>query len=329
MHTTISKNLSTLIGHTAAIVFFAAGTLGLQAQQSAGASLPPINLKSSLTAPLDLSTPDDLKYSSSIGSDELASAENFTIGNSDDQPPPRRRYSRPNYSDSHTNPDGSAKYTFLVGGGLTIPTGDMGNSLSTSYNIQAGVGRNFNKKFGVIAQFDWDNFGIQTSTLNTLLGIYNGPPLFFQDQNGNPLSQISGRSHVWSFTLNPIYNFYNSDTKGAYVVAGAGFYHKTATFSTPALGQECDFFGNCFVFTVNQDFDSYTSNAFGLNGGVGFTYKLSRFSGTRIYAEARFVHTFNSPRTFSFGDQNLNGLDVFPQNSVDSNYVPITFGIRF
>ena len=95
MHITISKNLlSAFIGRSAAIVFFAAGTLGLQAQQSAGTFLPPINLKSSLTAPLDLSTPDDLKYSSSTGSAELASVENFTIGDSDDQPPPRRRYSR-------------------------------------------------------------------------------------------------------------------------------------------------------------------------------------------------------------------------------------------
>jgi hypothetical protein len=330
MHMTISKNLlSAFIGRSAAIVFFAAGTLGLQAQQSAGTFLSPINLKSSLTAPLNLSTPDDLKYSSSIGSSELASVENFTIGDSDDQPPPRRRYSRPNYSDSHTNPDGSAKYSFYVGGGFTMPTSDMGQALSTSYNIQAGGGRNFNKKFGVMAQFDWDNFGIQTATLNNLLTIYNGPPLFFQDQNGNPLSQISGTSHVWSFSLNPIYNFYNSDNKGAYVIGGAGFYHKTATFSTPALGQECDFFGNCFEFTVNQNFDSYTSNAFGLNGGVGVTYKLSHFSGTKFYAEARFVHTFNSARTFSFGDQNLNGLDVFPQNSVNSNYLPVTIGIRF
>ena len=83
------------------------------------------------------------------------------------------------------------------------------------------------------------------------------------------------------------------------------------------------------TFTVNQNFDSYTSNAFGLNGGIGLTYKLSHFSGTKFYAEARFIHTFNSARSFSFGDQNLNGLNVFPQNSVNSNYLPVTFGIRF
>jgi hypothetical protein len=332
MHKMISRNrLYPILGRTAAVTFLAAaGTFSLHAQQSAGIapSLPPINLKASLAAPLDLSVPDDISYSSSTGSAEMANAVDFSL-NSETQPPPRRRYSRPNYNDSHTNADGSAKYTFVVGGGFTLPVGGTHNYLSPSWKIQAGVGRNFNKTFGVIAQFDWDNFGIQTATLNNLLAIYNGPPLFFEDQTGNPLSQISGTSHDWSFTLNPIINYYTSDTKGAYVIGGAGFYHKTASFSTPAIATACDIFGNCFAFQENQTFDSYTSNAFGLNGGVGFTYKLSRFASTKFYVEGRYVYTFNSPRAFSYGDANLNGLNVFPQNSAKTSYIPITFGLRF
>jgi hypothetical protein len=333
MHKIISKNcLYLILGRTAAVTFLAAaGTLGLHAQQSAGTapSLPQINLKASLAAPLSLSLPDDISYSSSTGSAETANAVDFSLNSDASQPPPRRPYSHPNYNDSRTNADGSAKYTFVVGGGLTVPVGGTHNYLTTSWKVQAGVGRNFNKTFGVIAQFDWDNFGIQTATLNNLLAIYNGPPLFFTDQTGNPLSQISGTSHDWSFTLNPIINYYTSDTKGAYVIGGAGFYHKTASFSTPAIATACDIFGNCFAFQQNQTFDSYTSNAFGLNGGVGFTYKLSRFASTKFYVEGRYVYTFNSPRAFSYGDANLNGLNVFPQNSAKTTYIPITFGLRF
>ncbi len=113
MHTTINRNrLATFMNRIAAVTFLAAaGTLGLHAQQSSGtaSSLPPVSLKASLAAPLDLSTPDDLKYSSSVGSDEMASAESFNLSSSADQPPPRRKYSRPNYNDSRTNSDGSAK----------------------------------------------------------------------------------------------------------------------------------------------------------------------------------------------------------------------------
>jgi hypothetical protein len=332
MHTTISKNrLATFIGRTAAVIFFSlAGTLGLHAQQSAGtaSSLPPISLKTSLAAPLDLSTPDDLKYSSSTGSDELAAAEGFNFGEgAGGQPPPRRRYGRPNYSDSHTNSDGSARYTFLVGAGLTLPVGGAHNYLATSYNIQAGAARNFNKTYGVQVEFDWANFGFQTGTLNNLLAIYD--KLGATDQNGNPLSQLGGSSHVWSFTVDPIMNFYTSDTWGAYVIGGGGFYHKTANFTVPTIGTACDPFFGCFQFQANSTIDKYTSNAVGVNGGLGATYKFSRFASTRFYVEARYVYTFNSTRPFSFGDATGRGFNVFPQNSAKTGYIPITFGVRF
>jgi hypothetical protein len=330
MPTKITGNrLHRILGHTAAVTLLAAaGTMGLHAQQSAGtaASLPPVNLKTSLAAPLNLSAPDDLGYSSSTGSVETANALDFNLKSDATQPPPRRRYSRPNYNDSRTNSDGSAKYTFLVGGGFTLPTGATHGSLDTSWKIQGGVGRNFNKTFGVIAQFDYDNFGVNTSTLNNLLAIYN--LLGATDQNGNPLTQLGGNSHDWSFTLNPIVNYYTSDTMGAYVVGGAGFYHKTANFTVPTIGTACDFFG-CFQFAANSTIDKYTSNAFGVNAGLGFTYKMSRFASTRFYVEGRYVYTFNSQRDFSFGDANGNGFNVFPQNSAKTSYIPITFGLRF
>jgi hypothetical protein len=331
MHTTISKNrLSTFVGRTAAVTFLsAAGAIGLYAQQSAGTAspLPPISLKTSLAAPLDLSTPADLKYSSSTGSAELAAAEDFNLGNDAGQPPPRRRYSRPNYSDSHTNPDGSARYDFFVGGGLTLPAGGSHAYLAPSYNIQVGAGRNFSKTLGVNVQFDYDNFGFQTATLNNQLAIYND--LGATDQNGNPLSVLGGNSHIWSFTVDPIMNYYTSDTWGAYVTGGGGFYHKTANFTVPAIGTYCDFFGFCYQFQANQSIDKYTSNALGVNAGLGFTYKASRFSSIRFYAEGRYVYTFNSARQFSFGDASGRGFNVFPENSAKTGYIPITFGVRF
>jgi type II secretory pathway pseudopilin PulG len=326
MHMTFDKSrLYTFIGRSAAVTFLAAaGTLGLHAQQSAGTakSLPPVSLKATLTAPLDLSMPDDLKYSSSTGADEMANAESFNLSSSADQPPPRRKYSRPNYNDSRTNSDGSAKYTFFVGGGFTLPVGGSHNYLATSYDFQAGAGRNFNKTYGVNVQFDWDNFGFQTATLNNQLAIYNGP--FFN--YGIP--QLGGTSHVWSFTVGPVVNFYTSDTFGAYAVGGVGFYHKTANFTTPVPAQACDFYG-CYVYTANATVDKYTSNAFGVNGGFGLTYKFSRFAGEKFYVEGRYVYTFNSPRPFDYGDANFNNVNVFPQNSAKTGFIPVVFGVRF
>jgi hypothetical protein len=322
MQTSISRSrLSHVVGRAVAVTFFAASCAGLHAQQSAGTAqtLPTIDLKTSLAAPLDLSTPSDLNYSSSVGSSETATAENFLVNSEDTQPPPRRRYSRPNYNDSRTNPDGSAKYTFEVGGGFTLPVGGTHSYLTTGWKFQGGAGRNFNKTFGVLVQFDYDDFGFQTATLNDLITIYNSL--------GGGFSSISGHTHDWSFTLNPIINYYTSDTKGAYVVGGLGFYHKNATITTPALGQYCEFYG-CFTYEANQTIDEYTSNAFGVNAGLGFTYKISRFASTRLFVEGRYVYTFNSPRPFDISGT-TSYFNALPQNSAKTTYIPVTFGLRF
>jgi hypothetical protein len=330
MQTPISRSrLSNLIGRTAAVTFLAAaGTLGLHAQQSAGtaSSLPAIDLKASLAAPLDLSTPTDLNYSSSVGTDETANAETFLMNSDASQPPPRRRYSRPNYNDSRTNPDGSSKYTFLAGGGFTLPTGGTHNYLSPGWKFQVGGGRNFNKTLGVLVQFDYDHFGFQTNTLNNLLAIYNN--LGATDANGNALTQLGGSSHIWSFTVDPVINYYTSDTWGAYVTGGVGFYHKTANFTIPAIGEYCDPFYGCYQYQANQTIDKYTSNAFGVNGGIGFTYKFSRFAGERFYAEARYVWMDNQPRPFDISGA-TSYFNAFPQNSARTTYIPVTFGVRF
>ncbi len=56
---------------------------------------------------------------------------------------------------------------------LRLPVGGTHNYATTSWKVQAGGGRNFNKTFGVMLQFDYDKFGMQTSTLNKQLALYN------------------------------------------------------------------------------------------------------------------------------------------------------------
>ena len=235
---------------------------------------------------------------------DAVAAERLSLSSDSMQPPPRRRYGRPRYTDNSHNPDGSNKYGFLVGGGFTLPTGGTHNYMKTNYNFQVGGGRNFNKNLGLMAQFDWANFGIQTNTLNTLLATYNN--LGAVDQNGNPLTQLGGTSHVWSFTLDPVYNFTGGDKSGAYVVAGVGFYHKTANFTVPAIGQYFDPYYGLIQYQANQTIDKYTSNAVGVNAGVGVHVQAVAVcqsaavcgGAVRVYgepAEAVFAGEFDEP----------------------------------
>jgi hypothetical protein len=326
MHTSISRNrLATILGRAAAVTFLAAaGTLSLHAQQSAGTApaLSTVNLKAYPLAPLGSSSSNDYGYTSSVGAAETANAELFNFGGAE-QPPPRRRYSRPNYHDSRTNADGSSKYFFFGGGGFGVPTGSTSDYLNLGWGLQVGGGRNFNKKFGLGIEFDYDHFGLPTSTLNDVLTIYNNPPLYAN------FTQLGGNNHIWSFSFDPRYTFYDGDKYGAYVVGVVGFYHKVTSFTIPSVGYYYDPYYGYIQYQANQQIDSYTSNAPGFGGGLGMTYKFSRFSIARFYAEARYVYINNSARSYSLGDAQGRDFNVFPQNSQTTGYVPVKFGIRF
>ena len=282
---------------------------------------------------LDLARTAGLTYSSSSATLEAVDADaasrlDLAVTPDDaTQPPPRRRYGRPRYNDNSHNADGSSKYGFLAGVGLTIPTGNTHKYLNTNYDFQVGVGRNFSNKFSVFAQFDYDRFGFNGPTLYNQEALYN----FY----GSQLASLDGSTHVWSFSLNPTYNIYTREGLGAYVVVGVGFYHKVANFTTPETGLEEDAFGDVFQVEANETIDHYTSNSVGFNGGFGLTYKPSRFSNQRLYGEVRYVFVDNSQRTgvtaFSSA-ATLNayaGSKLFPQNSNRTTNLPIKFGIRF
>ena len=230
----------------------------------------------------------------------------------------RRRYGAPRYRGGNTNADGSEKYTAYAGAGLTLPVGSNSNYLTTSYGIQGGVGRNFNKHFGVNLEFDYDHFGLTGAAISQYSYLYFGDP-------SNPYS-VDANSHIWNFSVQPTYQIYSGEGLGAYITGGVGFYHKVTNFTLPA--EEQSFYGD---FEVNQNFDHYTSNAPGFDGGIGLTYKFSRFSGERLYAEVRYVYIDNS---FRPGDTVATaatyvGTNLFPQNSNTTSYIPIKVGIRF
>ena len=320
-----TQNFSTLIVRTAAIGLLSAATsLCLSAQVSAASSqdAKPQDLRASLTLPLDLSRPADLNYSSSTGTEETAAATSFDLRAGDTQPPPRRRYGRTNYSDRMHNPDGSKKYSFAAGGGFNIPAGSSSKDLSVNWKFQVAGGYNFNKKFGVQLEYNYDKFSDSSSNINRQFARYNALGLINQDGSPVDFSGLGGNTHIWSLTVNPRYTFYQGDAMGAYVIGGGGFYRKVANWTLPQQGTYCDFFGFCYTFTQNQVFDHYSNNAGGLNGGVGFTYRLSRFASENLYAEARYVWVNNQPSTNS-----VAGL--YPENNKRTGYFPITFGIRW
>ena len=336
MHT--RRSLLSTVCRTATFVFAVAGAGSLlQAQQIP--SVQPV-FNAPLATLATASAKDYFSSSSSLSSSssstdatEATDRLAFNALNSF-QPPPRRRYGRPRYSDSHTNPDGSNKFAFMAGIGATPTVGNTHKYETPSWGFQAGVGRNFSQSVGVMLQFDYDHFGLQGSTLTNQQNLYNyGCTAAVQC---SPISGLDGNNHVWSFTLDPTFSLVGQGSLGAYAVVGAGFYHKVTNFTVPAVGTYCDYFYGCYQYQANQTIDHYTSNAAGVNGGVGLTYKFSKFSNQRFYIEARYVVIFNKQRVgltaFNVGTpfgQSYTGNNFYPANSNRTTYIPIKVGIRF
>jgi hypothetical protein len=252
----------------------------------------------------------------------------------------RRRYGRPRYRGANTNSDGSSKYIFYGGAGLGQPVGNTFHYDTPSWAIQVGGGRQFNSHFAVPIEFDYDHMGLAGETLanqsfiyNTYINLYNAA----NPSNAIPnITDLDGNAHVWSFSVDPTYTFYSKESVGAYVVAGAGFYHKVTNFTEPQSG--CDpyylqYYGVCVPYTANQVIDHYTSNAPGFSGGLGMTYKFSRFANERFYVEARYVFVDNSQRqgvtASNVSANNINTTNDYPANSNRTTYIPIKVGIRF
>ncbi len=235
---------------------------------------------------------------------------------------------RPRYRADYTNSDDSLKFTVYGGAGATVPVANTAKYLTPNFDIQAGVGYRFSRHFELPVEFDWDQFGFTKSALDNQIGIYDS--IF----GGNAVKYLlDGNSHIWSFSLQPTYTFYQGATWGAYVKAGVGFYHKVANFTLPSEQFECYYF--CGIYEANYNLDHYTSNAPGYDAGFGVTYKFSPDSHARFYAEARYVFIDNQQRygitntPASLASVTDSTTNFYPANSNRTEYIPVTVGVRF
>lgn len=331
----IHRSLFGIACRVVALSFLMAGTVALGHAQQVSSTVSTMKAPLMLAAESSSANLASASSSSSSSLDSAAAEDSFKLESdalASSQPPPRRRYGRPSYASGNSNADGSSKYTFLAGMGLSDPIGNTHKYETPSWAFQFGGGRNFSKVYGLLAQFDYDHFGLQGATLANQNYIYDYGCTTYEISNGLcGVSGLDGNNHVWSFTLNPTFSIPTDGVWGAYAVLGGGFYHKVTNFTEPTLEEYCYYY--CSEYSTNANIDHYTSNAVGVNGGFGLTYKFSKFSNERFYMEARYVYIPNSQR-YGVTSQNVatttyTGTDYYPANSNRTTYIPVKFGIRF
>jgi opacity protein-like surface antigen len=188
---------------------------------------------------------------------------------------------------------------------LIGPSSDNGgfnediNLNTTGYNLLLGGGWNFNKHFAAMVEYRFEDLGINNSLLNLLAtecGTTNCP------------YGVTGNSHLWSLSVNPVYNFKTKGKWGGYATGGAGFYRDLTSFNTPVLEYYDSFFG-IIPEEGSALLDHYSSNQAGFNAGGGLTWKPNPDQHGALFADIRYewVNT--------------------PGNTTST--LPVTFGYRW
>ena len=186
-----------------------------------------------------------------------------------------------------------SKFSFALGGGFTQPVGNTSRNLDEGWNVQGGVGFNFNQYVGAMVQLDYNRFGINGATLNNV---------------GFP----GGDVNVFSATLDPIVHLTPRSHFDVYLIGGGGLYRRTQEFTEPGVGAFTGFdpFFGFYTAAVPADVvvSSYTVNKPGVNGGLGIAFG-TKWHG-KFFAEARYHR-------------------IFMNNYQHTDYVPVTFGYRW
>lgn len=196
--------------------------------------------------------------------------------------------------------------TYEAGGGFNAPTSDSSPYITWGGNFTVGAGYRFNRNLSTMLEYQFMDDKL--------------PGMIIAEAGAT-----GGHDHIWSFTVDPVYEFNPKSSIGFYAVGGGGFYRAVTSFTDPEEGQYCTYF-YCGVVTQNVVVGHYSSNQGGWSIGGGIEHRFAGWNGDgkmRVFAEARYLDVLTPAVTTQ-----ANGLGTTTVTS-DTKVVPVTFGFRF
>lgn len=187
------------------------------------------------------------------------------------------------------------RFNISAGAGVSVPTSDASANLNTGWNMNVRGGVNVTESFLADLDFTYNRWNLSALALA---------------RAGQP----GGYADVWSFSFEPMIRLVPRSPVDAYILAGAGIYHRGLTLTQPATFTQivCDpFFGFCFPTLVqgNQVVASFQTYKPGFNAGGGLEFAIGH-GGLKAFAEARYN-------------------EMFTTHGTNLSFVPVTFGIRW
>lgn len=198
--------------------------------------------------------------------------------------------------------------TYEVGGGMNAPSSDSSPYITWGGNITVGGGYRFNRNLSVMLEYQFIDDKV--------------PGAIIAEAGAS-----GGHDHIWSLSLDPVYEFNPKSAIGFYATGGYGFYRKVTSFTDPQQSTYCDYFYGCYPTTQNVVVGHFSSNQGGWSIGGGLEHRFAGWNGDgrmRIFAEARYLDVL-SPAVNGITP---NGLGVTTVGA-DTKIIPVTVGLRF
>jgi hypothetical protein len=180
-----------------------------------------------------------------------------------------------------------------AGAGFNAPVGNDTPYITWGGNFTGGAGIHFSQRFTLLGEFQFMD--------NKL------PGAFIAAGGGQ-----GGNAHIISVTVDPVIDLFPKRVNSAYVTGGGGYYYKSTNFT---VAECCDFYG----YPVDVTTNSFSSNQFGANLGLGISHRLGGVYGDgkmKLFGEARYVYIHTPAIT------ETNGLGT-------TELIPVTFGLRW
>lgn len=177
-----------------------------------------------------------------------------------------------------------------------------------TFNIGAG----FTSPIGTFGRYNdigWDVQGGAGFNFNQWASLMVDAQFNNFGINSNTLSSLrapGGTDQIWSFTLDPVIHLTGKRRFDVYITGGGGLYRLQEQLTAPAGGFVYTPFGG-FPEFGNYVLSSYSVNKPGFDAGAGVN--IGSKWRAKFYAEARYNR-------------------VYTEYGV-TDYIPVTFGVRF
>ena len=306
--------LSSLCG---AVFFFAVGSAcaqsasshsfssvgpNLQTESSPNSSLQPAGNSTAFGGASESSSNPPQAFASSPDSPAIADAALPAA------PAPSGAAAGQNNAGNANNSGFKSHLTFLGGFGANPPAGSNQKQYITwGWNLTIGAGYQFTQRLSTNLEYQ-----------------------FIRDKLPGRLIAESGAqggdAHIWSLTVDPVFDLVPKATNDVYVVGGGGFYRKVTNFTDPEPSQFCSYF-YCGVGYVNQTVGHFSSNQGGWSVGGGYIHRMGGMYGDsrmKLFAEVRYLDVL-SPAVVHLTPNGLGATSV----AADTKLIPITLGVRW